>query len=311
MIIHRVEAVVAVGWRRVAGLAFAGLIVTGAGGCTGPSSPPASSAFAARARQVAAAWDRSPLRRAWSSGVVLLGSDQLTSVPGPGFPGQTKLAFVAGAYVLAGRLPAGPREGRVRWAGGAEATVPLIGPARALQQLSAVSPCPGGAGNCGHLTVTGARPATLTVETSRGQATVPAWAFSVRELSFPIIRAALAPDGYVTVPVGGASFADAAPATAHDANGAFNGTVGAEVGADGRTLTVLLATGACDTQWGGLQYSTSSAVVIGSWSYTPARTGPCPASLIVRSAIVRLARPLGDRTLLDAATGRPVAPGRP
>lgn len=36
------------------------------------------------------------------------------------------------------------------------------------------------------------------------------------------------------------------------------------------------------------------------------RSGPCPAVMIEQSVQVELGKPIGDRMLLDAFTGRPV-----
>ncbi|HEX4092715.1 MAG TPA: hypothetical protein VHZ33_28690 [Trebonia sp.] len=261
-------------------------------------------AFDARARQVVAAWQRSPTNKAWRTGVVLLNADQLTLLPKTGFPsGQTKIAFVTGNLVVAGRLPAGPKNGTVAWAGGGTATVPLLTAAQALTPLTKSSPCPAGAGACGHLTVTGAKPATLTVATSRGEATVPAWAFTVKELSFPIIQSALAPSGYLLLPD--------SSAFALTKDDGFGGAGGASVSANGRELTVQFTTGVCIDKWGGLQYATGSAVVIGSWTQAANTNTPCAAMAVMRSATVRLARPLGDRVLLDAGTGLPVVLTQP
>lgn len=273
-------------------------------GGSGDSATGTAKAFDLRARQVVAAWQRSPTRKAWRTGVVLLSSDQLTLLPKTGFPsGQTKLAFVAGNFVVTGRLPAGPGKGTIAWAGGGTATVPLLTAAQALKPLTKSSPCPTGAGTCARLTVTGARPATLTVTTSRGEATVPAWAFTVRELPFPIIQSALAPDGYVLLP--------ASDVDLPTQNDAFGGAGGASVSADGRELTVWFSTGVCISTWGGLQYATGSAVVLGSWTRATNSPAPCAAMAVMRSVTVRLAEPLGDRVLLDVGTGLPIVPGQP
>jgi hypothetical protein len=47
-------------------------------------------------------------------------------------------------------------------------------------------------------------------------------------------------------------------------------------------------------------------VVVGGWMHNPNQAQPCAAMLVQRLAVVRLAAPLGDRVVLDAATGRPV-----
>jgi hypothetical protein len=76
--------------------------------------------------------------------------------------------------------------------------------------------------------------------------------------------------------------------------------------ADGRTLTVGLGGSPCDTAWGGLAAEVDGVVVVGGWMHDPNAAQPCAAVLVLRLAAVRLAAPLGDRVVLDAATGWPV-----
>jgi hypothetical protein len=76
--------------------------------------------------------------------------------------------------------------------------------------------------------------------------------------------------------------------------------------ADGRTLTVGLGGSPCDTAWGGLVAEVGGVVVVGGWMHDPNPDHSCIAVLVQRLAAVRLAAPLGDRVVIDAATGRPV-----
>ncbi|MGW5233312.1 hypothetical protein ACWEQU_13685 [Streptomyces nodosus] len=50
---------------------------------------------------------------------------------------------------------------------------------------------------------------------------------------------------------------------------------------------------------------TSESVVL-SASVVGTKEGPCTADLLLEMVTVKLNRPLGDRVLLDAVTGRPV-----
>jgi hypothetical protein len=273
-------------------------VASGPGGGPPPGGGETVRAFDVRARQVVAAWRRSPAARVWRSGLVLLSPGELTSIPGnAGFAGQLqKDAFDAGRYTLAGRLPSARLTGPVTWDAGGSVTVPLLTAQATFRQLADDQHCPNGP--CGHLTVTGARPADLIVATSRGQAAVPAWSFTVAELPFPVTRVALAPGSYASLP------AWSPGEVSHTVAGAAI----AAVSADERVLTLRFLTGACDTGWGGLQYPTATAVVIGSWSHRPASNTPCSASAVFREATVRLAQALGRRVILDAATGFPVVP---
>jgi hypothetical protein len=55
----------------------------------------------------------------------------------------------------------------------------------AFAELAAQHAC-GGPSACGQLTVTGAQHATVTILTSRGPASVPAWRFTVTDLGWPV-----------------------------------------------------------------------------------------------------------------------------
>jgi hypothetical protein len=46
--------------------------------------------------------------------------------------------------------------------------------------------------------------------------------------------------------------------------------------------------------------------VVGGWLYRPDPNGGCLAAIVRRLAAVRLTAPVGDRVVLDAATGKPV-----
>ncbi len=65
-------------------------------------------AFDALARQEAAAWARSPLAKAWRTGLVVISPDDLSSGPSGGFPsGQDKADFGNGDLVFTGPRPSG------------------------------------------------------------------------------------------------------------------------------------------------------------------------------------------------------------
>jgi hypothetical protein len=262
-----------------------------------------SPAFTARARQVVAQWDVSPAERAWRSGLVLLGPGELTPIPrNAGFANQQqKDAFGSGRFRLAGALPGQALHGRIRWADGSTRGVPLLGAQAAFRQLAVNRAC--AVPPCGQLTVTAARPGTVTVDTSRGPAVVPAWRFTVAELDWPVTEAAVVAGSLVTLPS-----AFPLPAAGQGTPGIAQLTA---VSADGRTLTLQLLAGACDTAWGAHVYQTGTAVVVGSWSGGGSGQGACPASALDRSTWVTLQRQLGSRVVLDVASGQPLVPGGP
>jgi hypothetical protein len=139
---------------RAAVVALAALAVAACGSqraappAAGQTKPPAAgengpAAFVARARQVAAQWDRSAAARTWRTGLVLMDASDLTPVPsGAGFSSQQeKDVFGSGHFKLAGTLPAGPLPGLVRWADGSTRRLPLLTARAAFADLAAQRPC--------------------------------------------------------------------------------------------------------------------------------------------------------------------------
>jgi hypothetical protein len=228
-----------------------------------------------------------------------MNASDLTSVPyGAGFSSASeKLAFMSGRFRLAGVLPAGPLPGTVRWADGTTLRLPLLTARAAFAELAAQRPCPASSA-CGQLTVTGAEPSAVTVPTSRGPASVPAWRFTVAGLGWKVSEVAVARSALVILPGNGQS-----PAAGRNTPGV--GAVTA-VSVHGRTLTVSFL-GGCDAAWGAYLYESGGTVVVGSWEKPPAAAA-CTAIGIGRTARVTLTRPLGTRVVLDVASGQPLVP---
>jgi hypothetical protein len=113
--------------------------------------------------------------------------------------GPAKLAFGSVHFRLAGALPAGPLPGMVRWANGTTLRLPLLSARAAFAELAAERPC-AVPNACGQLTVTGAEPGVVTVRTSRGPATVPAWRFTVTGPGWKVSEAAIARSAFVVLP---------------------------------------------------------------------------------------------------------------
>jgi hypothetical protein len=295
----------------VAVLTIAGCVSQGAATYVTPAAtPPATgqngpAAFVIRARQVTAQWDRSAAARAWRTGLVVMDASDLTPVPdNAGFSSQRqKDAFGSGHFRLAGTLPATPLQGLVRWADGGTLRLPLLTARTAFTELAAQRPC-GGPYPCGQLTVTGAQPGAVTIRTSRGLASVPAWRFSVAGLGWKVSEVAVARGALVVLP----PYIPTSPAGRGNTQMVSGLTA---VSADGRTLTLTFPGGACDAAWGAYLYETSTTVVAGSWekSSTPSGNAMCPAMAVLRTARVTLARPLGTRVTLDVASGLPLVSG--
>jgi hypothetical protein len=298
---------------RAAVVAVAALAVAACGSqraappAVGQATPPAAgqngpAAFVARARQVTARWDRSAAARIWRTGLVLMDASDLTPVPsGAGFSSQQeKNAFGSGHFKLARTLPAGPLPGLVRWANGRTLRLPLLTARAAFAELAVQRPC-GGPHACGQLTVTCAQPGAVTVRTSRGLASVPAWRFAVAGLGWRVSEVAVARNALAVLPGYGPI-----PAAGQNTPGVNALTA---VSADGRTLTLSFIGSACDAAWGAYRYQSNATIVVGSLEKPSAGNAPCLAVGMPRTARVTLSRPLGTRVILDVASGLPLVSG--
>ena len=288
-------------------LAIVGFVV-GASGCT--SAAPASSARAAevhrQAQEALARWDAAVAASAGGSGFILVGEVTLFVGQdwGPNIDGgNAKMAWYAGLFLAAEPLPSeAPPDGTIQWPDGTTHAVPVISAQQALTDLKAagVSPCP----DCTPLQITGATLTTATFQSSRGPVQAPAWEFSLKDTDVKLDQVA----------VGGKFTAPLVPTPNDQANGqqAAQPRVGPPVGsatvdASGTTLTVAF-TGAPDTgdKPCGADYtaeaieSDTGVVVI---VYEHPNTTPAACSLVgaFRTAQVTLAKPLGNRTLIDLA----------
>ena len=256
-------------------------------------------AFDALARQEATAWARSPLATEWRTGLVVLSAGSLSSGPSGGFrSGAAKLAFVNGDLVFTGQPPSTAPSGVVTWPDGSTMKVQPLSEARVFAELASSRQCPGCATT--PLAVTAARPATIDVLTSRGTASVPAWSFTLQGVSAPVIQAALPPGSYATPNTDGMPAEKLRPLGA-----SFVGGVTVTPSADGRTLTVGLPGGSCETTWGGLVSEVGGVVVVGGWLHNPNPDQACAGVLLLRKVTVHLAAPLDDRVVIDGATGQP------
>ncbi|MEH1165545.1 hypothetical protein V6V47_09175 [Micromonospora sp. CPCC 205539] len=296
----------------------AGCAETGADPAVGPSSPTGrSEAFDQRATEVTEAWRPGP---EWRTGYVPLeGPTVLTG--DPRFTPETEQAFRAGWYRAEVPIPPTRVGAEIRFTDGT-LTLPLVSAAEAYRQLDQGDPlpCPGrpkrpgrptpgptvepgpdGAVSsapltaCLPLTVTGVTLGTAPVRTSRGEAQVPAWLFTVKELATPVARLAVAPQAIVGVPE------PTAPARPLP-----DGLVAAQdlTAVDGARLTVRLGVGACDTGITPLVREGPDAVVVGG--AVTRSTGVCIDLLKLEPVTVTLAAPLGNRPVLNVATGGPL-----
>ncbi len=214
---------------------------------------------------------------------------------------NNKPALMAGRVQADIALPAeAPPDGTLRWQDGTTADVRVMSAQDALTAMrtdGAEASCPG----CVPLQITGARLTTGPVETTRGPATAPVWAFTLMGTKVEATRVAIAAPLTVVPP----------PWDPYDAPvgisvDSASGTVG------GRQLTVGF-TGApepmskpCGADYTAEAVESATAVVV---IVTPHIHGLFEACSLVgapRTATVELAAPLGERAVLEVKEGLPV-----
>ncbi|HEU4425770.1 MAG TPA: hypothetical protein VFR67_24805 [Pilimelia sp.] len=282
-------------------------------GAPNPTADP-STAFERRAAEVAQAWRTAAGGQAWRTGFVPL-QDPTVLPAEPRFTEETKQAYGAGWYRTARPLPSQtPAGGTVRFPDGSTLSVPLVSAAAAYGWLDqgdappcqqpAAAPAPAGTGpdgsvahsvpsTCLTLLVTGATLGTVKLRTTRGEATVPAWLFTVRELGAVVARVAVAPSAV------GARPTLQLPDTTHTP-GLVTAQDLQEV--DGANLTYRLGVGACDKNITPLVAEYDDVVVVGG-AVTPPEGG-CTDQLLLHPVTVTLKEPLGSQPVLDALTGQ-------
>ena len=216
---------------------------------------------------------------------------------------NNKPALMAGLIEAVSPLSsAAPPDGLVTWQDGSTRTVHLLSAADALSAIeadAAGSSCP----DCTPLLVTGATLGSVTAMTSRGEAQVPAWEFSIEGTAVLVTRVAIAGALKVVPPVSNPS----------------NAPVGisidsALISKDGLHLTAtfvgapLDAGGSCGADYTAEAAESDTAVVVmvfehPHWSIFPAA---CSAVGAYRTAVADLATPLGGRSVLEVTQGLPV-----
>jgi hypothetical protein len=281
------------------------------GGCAravelSPGSPVSAdpsvsnTAFVARAKEVVQTWQRADMPKTWRLGFVPLSSERVIALGDLGFTGESKQAFMAGYFTMHAGLPLPPPPGQVIFPDGARMTVRLLTAEAALADIDRpnTSAC---SHPCTPFEIIDIRLGTVKVLTTRGNASTPAWMFTIAGLKAPIAYMAVADNDVSDIP--------AAPAADYPA---LEGLVGAEnlISVDGATVAFALGVGACDTDIRPLVYETSDTVALGGSVATP--RGLCEAILKLAPVTVVLAKPVGNRALINGLNGRPltVMPGR-
>jgi hypothetical protein len=273
-----------------------GLVAAAAVGCGDHSAlggdPVRNVDTAERARRVATAWEGSEAARVWRQGYYPLG-DAVQLPDGAFHDDADKRAYATQNFELRAPLPdTAKKQAKIRWRGGDSLTLPLTSARAAYDKLA------GGSNSGPALTVTAARLGQMTVPTSRGTATVPAWLFTVKGYDTPLKRVAVTPSELPRSPIG------AVP----EQTNRLGPLAGLDtIARDGRTLTLRAEHGGCDDGPAVTVLEAEGSVVF-SASIRGTDDGPCTSELRVEKVTVKLRHPVGDRILLDAFTGRPVPP---
>ncbi|MEV6156933.1 hypothetical protein AB0L53_41995 [Nonomuraea sp. NPDC052129] len=198
-------------------------------------------------------------------------------------------------WVVAGPLPAPPAEAQVRWDDGSTMRVPVIGPRKALQALfhwPEEYTFPDGEA----YKLTSATYTTMRLETLRGMATVPAWRLHFSNLPGPIDYVAVDQDAVGTVE------------DAVEERVSGEGITDFKV-LDERTVWVSYDYGSCGGEPLDVRTRVSEkpdVVVLGIDVPYRGSGGPCAGVGLSGHDVISLDQPLGDRVVLDVASGLPV-----
>ncbi|MFB7715498.1 hypothetical protein [Streptomyces sp. NPDC056105] len=243
-----------------------------------------------RARQVAAAWHGSTAAAAWRVGYYPVG--EAVQLPRGGLRSQAdKRAYEGQNIILRGELPStSPRAGQVTWSGGDSLTRPLVDADQSYRALADTQ-----VGGQPHLTVTGVELGEMTMTTSRGPATVPAWLFTLDGYDTPLKQAAALSSKLPPSPI---------KAARNIAGYPLNRLLG--ITDDGRSVTVVALHGVCDDVSEVDVLETRGSVVLSATVTGHEGGATCTKQARMQQVTVKLERPLGDRVLLDARTGQPV-----
>ncbi len=156
---------------------------------------------------------------------------------------------------------------------------------------------------CEPIVITGVTSTTMRVNTTVGRLTVPAWSYAVEDSEARIVVPALTPSALINPGPG------------------YRGETAAEfvrsqlplwrfsMGGDGRVLTAYLDTGEIRARggcWRLYAVERDSAVAVFATSGRGIPAAPCASSS--GRVTLQLAKPLGDRTLLDTYWSRALAP---
>lgn len=217
--------------------------------------------------------------------------------------GSYKESLSAGRVEAASTLPVAPQQaGTIVWTNGIRQDVPLISADEALAKLRAAGT--GDCSGCAPLKLTGARLTTMTVKTTRGPATAPAWEYTIDGTRVRLARVAVDPSAVVRV----------APPP-WDADDPHEGLAieSATTTTASSELTVTFpgapdpSSKPCGADYDAEAVESDLAVVVIVIEHRHAKDEACGDVGAQRTATVKLSRPLGERAVLEVTQGLPVA----
>jgi hypothetical protein len=293
--------------RSVASAVLALLLVGMGAACSNAQSPAhiravekqSAQAFDQQATQVLKAWPSAAVAKIWNTGYVPL--QELTVMPSDAV--QQSVFFGYNDLTFATPMPTTPATvGTVVFADHSTLAVPVqswtqtkadldvqnYGPVCATPPATLANTC--------RLTVTRITLGTTTLLTSRGEAKVPAWLMTTRQLLGPIARVAVPTPTMGILPI-------SSPYDGHGIDGTFSlGSI------DGAHVRFTLIAGVCDQRITPRAVETPTAVVIGATTANTF-TGNCVAAARFVAESLTLKAPLGNRALLDINNGYPLRIG--
>jgi hypothetical protein len=210
-----------------------------------------------------------------------------------------KPALMGGLVEAAAELPAElPPDGDVTWSDGTTATVHLMTAAEAIAAIRAGSTAP--CNDCAPLRITGTRLTTGTIETTRGPAMAPIWEFTIERSAVKVThlavanRVVVAPEWDSNDPPVGV-WLDSAQASASESEVTVT-FVGAPLPGDQ----------SCGEDYTADAVESDLAVVVIVVRHPHLTLGACTGLGAPRTAVVKLAAPLGDRAVLQVYDGTPI-----
>jgi len=214
--------------------------------------------------------------------------------------GDLKASYGNGWIRSASPLPETAGQGEVRFADGTSLPVPLVGAMTAYNWFpKRTGPCPMGGQplTCQWLTITAARLSTVEILTSKGQAIVPAWRYTVAGLTHSLMSVAVAPSAMTAIPQ--------VTLTDHRAADGIVSAMGL-VSISGDVIAFNIGIGACDKDPSGLVLETPELVVVGGSVTLPDAGTVCRLQLLSHRVEVRTKQPVGARPVVDSLSGQPL-----